>query len=263
MTKNLFLLAGVAGAALALAACTPPTPRHRGGDWGEMKVISKLECPDSQGALKRQSAAADGRTCVYADSSSSEVTLQMVSLEGTDAETALAPLETQLKAELPPRSAKSDGARGGSDGDKDTVNIDLPGVHIHAKGDRGADIEAGHVDINAGDDGAHVRVRKDERMDQDGKTVSVDSHDDHGGVTVDANDSGAEIHVDAGRHHNTRLTVILVSEVPGPHGYKLAGYEARGPRDGPLVVASVKARTEQRDSLYHDMRALVARNVGG
>src|SRR5215510_2520855 len=109
--KNLLLvLAGVAVSALATAACTPPTPRHPAGHWGEMKVISKLDCPESQGALRRQSAAADGRTCIYTDDTGAEVTLQMVSLEGVDAETALAPLETQLKTELPPRAAKPQAA---------------------------------------------------------------------------------------------------------------------------------------------------------
>src|SRR3989442_9321880 len=126
MTKTGFLLTGAAAAALALAACTPPAPRHRGADWGEMKVISKLDCPDGQGALRRQSAAADGRTCVYADSSGSEVTLQMVSLEGTDVETALAPLETQLKAELPPRLVKSNGGQGGGDAAQDSRYTERP-----------------------------------------------------------------------------------------------------------------------------------------
>ncbi|HZZ35279.1 MAG TPA: hypothetical protein VFE03_06105 [Caulobacteraceae bacterium] len=259
--KNLLLvLSGAALSALALAACTPPTPHHPSGHWGEMKVISKLDCPDRQGELRRQTAAADGRTCVYTDEAGAEVTLQMVSLEGTDTETALAPLETQLKAELPARVAKPETADADGD-DKDNVNIDLPGIHIHARGDGGAHVETGRVDVKANDEGAHVRVNKDVRVDEDGKTVSHGGG--NGGVSVDADDSGAVIRLDDSRRRNVRMTLILASETAGPHGYKLAGYEARGPRGGPLAVASVKAKTDERDGLYRDMRQLLNRNVGG
>lgn len=246
-------------AAMALGACTPPTPRHSGSShWGsDMKVIAKLDCPESQGDLKRSSAAADGRTCTYADDNGSEVTLQLVSLEGTDAAMALAPLETQLKAEMPPRTEKPEAAAATTE-DKESVNIDLPGVHIHAHGNGKADVDAGNVNINANDKGAHINVRRlhgDDR-DEDGDHAG-------GGVTVDADDSGAEIHIDGSQRKGTKLTYILASETPGPHGYRLAGYEARGPRGGPLAVASVKSKNDQRDDLYRDMRALVTRNIGG
>src|SRR5206468_9832782 len=113
------LLATTAAAALAVSACTPPTPRHHGGWSHDMKSISKLDCPDSQGVLKRQSAATDGKSCVYVDASGSEVTLQLVSLDGTDVKGALAPFETQLRAEMPPRPERAAGPAGnGGSGDK-------------------------------------------------------------------------------------------------------------------------------------------------
>jgi hypothetical protein len=60
------------------------------------------------------------------------------------------------------------------------------------------------------------------------------------------------------------MTYILASKTPGPHGFRLAGYEARGPRIGPLAVASVKSKSDKdRDEIYDDMKALLRRNVGG
>src|SRR4051812_5703671 len=99
MTKTVILMTTSALAAAALSACTPPTPQHH-RHWrdADMKSISKLDCPDAQGALKRQSAAADGKSCVYGDANGGVVTLQVVSLDGTDPQAALNPLETQLRA---------------------------------------------------------------------------------------------------------------------------------------------------------------------
>jgi hypothetical protein len=84
----------------------------------------------------------------------------------------------------------------------------------------------------------------------------------HGGVTINAGDNGAEIRVSE-PGSGMRFSFILASDNPGPHGYKLAGYEARGPASGPLVVASILAKSEEHDDLYHDVHKLLSLNVGG
>ncbi|MBA3810984.1 MAG: hypothetical protein H0X27_04940 [Caulobacteraceae bacterium] len=245
MTRVAVLLAG---ATLAVTACSPPHPRHEAA---ALKSVSSLDCPESQGDLTRKSAASDGKSCLYADDAGAEVTLQLISLDGMDPKVALAPLENQLRGELPPRPA--DAAKKGSDNDR--VDIDLPGVHIHADGNDNAKVDVGGVSVNAQDSAAKA-----------GSTDSVSIAAGHpgtsrGGVTVDAADSGAEIHVNE-PGGGVRLMVVLASDAAGPNGYKLAGYEARGPVGGPLVVASAKAKSEDHDELYHDMKKLLDRNVG-
>jgi hypothetical protein len=60
------------------------------------------------------------------------------------------------------------------------------------------------------------------------------------------------------------MSYILASDTPGPHGYRMAAYEARGPSAGPLAVASILAKDhESHDELRHEVRDLLARNVGG
>ena len=252
MTMRACVVLGCAAA--ALAGCNPPHP-HGGRDT-PLKTISALDCPDRQGDLSRKTAAADGKSCVYATAAGARVTLQLISLDGRDARTALAPLEAQLKAELPaPHVGPGSGGSGVATAqDKDRVDINLPGIHIHSTGDGHADVDAAGVHVNA-DDG-------DGRSGNDKAVVTVKGGAGHGGVTVNADDSGAQIRVDE-RGSGLRFSYILASDAPGPHGYRMAGYEARGPAAGPLAVASVLAASEDHDELRHDLRALVRRNVGG
>ena len=51
------------------------------------------------------------------------------------------------------------------------------------------------------------------------------------------------------------LTFILASDTPGPSGVRAAGYLARGPAVGPLVVASFKSKGSHRGG-DHDRDAL-------
>jgi hypothetical protein len=250
--RRMILAAGVSGATLALAACYPPHPHHEAAT--PLKVVARLDCPDSQGDLSLKSQTGDGKSCAYGDSSGALVNLQLISLASTDARTALAPLEADLRSELPSAQGGAGAAASGGS-DKDRVDIDLPGIHIHAKGDGDATVDAAGVKVNANNAGAHVEAH-------DTSTVKVDGRGATEGVTIDAGDKGAEIRVnEAGS--GERSSFILASDSPGPHGYKFVGYEARGPVGGPLVVASVRAKEEDHDDLRHDMRALLRRNVGG
>jgi Cu/Zn superoxide dismutase len=245
-------LAALSAAAMSLAACNPPHPHwqdHWHGD-SALKTISSLDCPDRQGELTRKSAAADGKSCVYASDAGAQVTLQLISLDGQDTKTALAPLEASLQAELPTRPAGSTAVATSASGDNERVNIDLPGIHIHANGDGRANIDASGVNINADGRGAHVETSQ-------GPTGSAK------GVTIDANNGGAQIRVNE-NGDGVHMSYILASDTPGPHGYRMAAYEARGPSAGPLAVASILAKDhEGHDELRHEVRDLLARNVGG
>jgi hypothetical protein len=226
--------------------------------------VSTLDCPDSQGDLERKSQAADGKTCVYATDSGDQVTLQLVNLDGQDARGALAPIEAQLKTEVPatadaPKPPSTPGDDDGKDqavkdrahGDHDRVDIDLPGIHIHSSGDGHANVDTAGVHVHAHDNGGHDNGHADVRIG-----------DGHDGVTINAGDGGAQIRVDEGGS-GIRARYILASDNPGPHGYKVAGYEARGPSSGPIVVATVLSKSDDHDALRDDIKDLLKHNVGG
>jgi hypothetical protein len=247
-----------AGAVLALAACTPPHPHSR----SPLRTISALDCPSEEGDLKLQGAATP-RQCAYTADDGASVTLQLVDLNGGDARAALASVEQAVNAEAPeavrppPTPSPGDAAAAASgSGDWDTKNsheradIDLPGLHIHSQGSGRADVDVGGVHVTAHDHG----------QGHDDAHVVVDGG--HGGVTVDAHDGGAQVRIqESGK--GVRLAYFLESEQPGPHGYRVAGYEARGPNGGPVVVAQVLSKERDDDDLRHDARALLRRNVGG
>ena len=222
----------MAGVGLALASCAPPHSHPHRHD-GALRTITALDCPQSSGELTRKSAAADGKSCVYEDEHSGLIAVQLISLSGTELEKVLAPIEADLRTEIPAPSKAAAGA-----GDKDKVDIDLPGIHIHA-----GDNDHASVTINGGGDHS-------------------DGQHQHSGVSVQANDGGAEVHVDES-HDGVRRDFILTSDKAGPHGYRIAGYEARGPTSGPVVVAIVKSKANDGDELRHDVRRLIERNVGG
>ncbi len=257
MTKRVIAGFSVGAAAFALAACTPPHPHPH--PKAALKSIDTLSCPGSQGDLTRKAVSADGKTCQYVNERGDQITLQLITLDGGDVTAALTPLETSLRAELPNAAASdkdadgddkpgaaSKSAAGGSD--KDRVDIDLPGIHIHADG-------------KAGGGNDQVRIGKTVSI-KDGKTVVTESKSGSAGVSVDAHDKGAEIHVNE-PGGGIRQTFILASDTPGPHGYKLASYQARGPEGGPIVVASVLSRSDEQEDLRHDLGELLKANVGG
>ncbi|MFA7262280.1 MAG: hypothetical protein WC068_04595 [Caulobacter sp.] len=243
MNRIALLAAGCA--ALALAACDhPDAARQRQAR--ALKVISKLDCPETQGTLKRVSAAADGLSCDYG-ADGVEVTLKLIKLEGGSAARVLAPIETDLRALVPkaPSDAASATAKAESGGG-DEVDIRLPGVTIRA-GDSTANIDVGGEDgarINANDDGAEIRVQRN--VEVDGKTVESETR--------------------RSRHRDDGIysRFILASD-KATGDWSVVGYEARGPRGGPLVVATLKARRghDSDDDSFSDADALVRHNVGG
>jgi hypothetical protein len=237
MNRLLLLAAGVA--ALSLGACHRDIHRGR---WHEpLKTISKLDCPDAQGELKRVSASPDGLTCAY-QGDNTEVSLRLISLTNGDAQAALTPIETELKTLMPP-PAPPPAAPGapGVDDDNDKVSIDFPGLHVRA--DNGnAEVRVGGIHVDADDAGAQVRMG--------------------GNTAINADDRGAEIRQARSSEAGVRSTFILASDKM-PSGYHVVGYEARGPKAGPIVVAVVKSKADHNEhDAFDDMKALVTLNVG-
>ena len=256
-------------AACSLAARSPKVDAKRDerrlpGQHAPLRAISKLDCPERQGELTRVSAAADGQTCAYAGQNA-EVTLSLIALNGGDAEAALAPIEADLKTLMPaikspPTPPPSDGKPRG-----ESARISLPGIKIDA-GDNGADIKIGGLTINANDNGAEVKVAKNVTVRDGGgnSNVSVKSTNDAEGDTeIHATDDGAQIRQRKGGD-GVRATLILASD-KATSGYRVVGYEARGPKGGPLAVAVVKAkgRDGSDHDIFEDMKTLVRHNVGG
>lgn len=258
MRQSTWIAALATAGFVALAGCqqaetgkTDQGERRTGRD--SVRVISRLDCPDRQGDLKRTSVAADGLSCAYAGVEA-EVMLRLVSLNGGDAEDALAPIEADLKTLMPSVTPLTE--LKGSDGrDRNRTSIHLPGVRIDAS-DGGADIKIGNITINSNEGGAsEVKINKN-------VTARTDETGDDA-VSIRASDDGAEVR-HSKRGDSIRSTLILASDKP-TSGYRVVGYEARGPKAGPLAIATIKAKN--RDSgdhdVFNDMKALVRHNVGG
>lgn len=248
------LLTGAAFAALGLAACNPPHPKPK----PPLKAIATLDCPAEQGDLTRQSAAADGKSCVYTTSEGDQLTLQLISLGGKSARDTLGPIEAQLQTELPGAGEDAPAPPGPPPPpgappppSKDRVDIDLPGIHIHASGDDHANVDAGGVHVDAHDRPGHG-----------GDHASVKIDGGPGGVHINANDHGAQVRIEEGGS-GIRARYILASDTPGPHGYKVVGYEARGPAGGPMAVAVLLSKSDDKDTLKDEIHELLQHNVGG
>lgn len=258
--KPLYLVAGSV-LALAGAGCGPRTP----------PVRTALECPAKQGELTRTSAAPDGKTCGYVTSDGAEVTLRLVPVQG-GVDGTLSAIETNLlanrekpkadqgtnaaedpgskaAADRAAKEAMADAAQSASDTkvdeagkatvvteDDGTTRVDLPGIHIVAddKNDT-ADVQVGPVRIDASGDGATVRIRRDVRLR--GEALNPERR----GVRA--------------------MFLYKGDDLPG--GYRFVGYEAGGPKAGPITVATVRSKADvEGDGLYSDVKKLVRRNGG-
>lgn len=262
-------LAAASALALSVGACGPKTP----------PVRAALDCPQTEGELTRTSASSDGHICTYATGRDTEITLQLVSTTGGTAEAALRTIESHLlegrvapakvAAEAEPKTGEQASSSGEKDihnavaeavrdsseagvnvsidengkgivvGDDDsgTTHVNLPGIHIVAnEKDETANIKIGPLSVNAGNDGATVRMSRSVRLR--GEALSR-------------------------QKRGLRATFIYTGkDLPG--GYRYVGYEAGGPKAGPLTVAIVKSKSEGPDGgeLYREVQKLVRRNGG-
>jgi hypothetical protein len=266
---------------------------------GVLKVIDALQCPDSMGVLTRKgSAQADGTVCVYTGPRGAEVSLTLVRLGDQSVETVLSRFERLLVADMPQSVARmdearqnadqarveADAARAEADGARveadaarqvaDTASVSGPGVNIEAQGDR-ARVSLPGIHVDADGDKANVRIggftiRANEGGNSNSNTNTRSSNvsvrgdltsDSQEAVSINANDAGAQIRRRA-PGDATRQTFMLTDNHPSDAGWRLVGYEARGPQGGPIVVATVRARERHSDRVFDDARDLVALNVG-
>jgi len=243
-TLALIAVAGISG--LALAGCKRPFPM---GHHQALTPVSQLNCPDSQGEFTRKSMSADGKSCSYEGPDGSQAQLSLVSFSG-DPDTALDPVETQLKAMLPPPAPPPSSAPASSSwaapskSVHDNVDIDLPGISIHAD-DKNANVHVGGVHIDADDKNNSVKI-------------NGGSPKGRGQFTVDANDNGAVIRARA-FGANIDQSLIMASKEPGPEGWRMVAYDAVGPKSGPMVVARYESRQDNHDSTFEAVKALAWR----
>ncbi|MDY6922881.1 MAG: methyltransferase type 11 [Pseudomonadota bacterium] len=241
---------------------------------GALKVVQTLHCPQTMGSLTRKgSATAGGAVCTYAGPRGAEISLHLVELDGATPAEALRAFEARLSTAMPQAvaqltaatdrdataagpapapsaagdraSIKGPGVDIQTEGDDATVS--LPGLHIESRGDQ-ASVRIGgfHIDASDGDSAVNIEGAGSDEGDS---------------VSVQANQDAAEIRTSAGGEA-TRASWILTDNRPSEAGWRLVGYEARGPAGGPLVIATVRSRDRERGSVFEDAKALVTLNVG-
>jgi hypothetical protein len=98
-----------------------------------------------------------------------------------------------------------------------------------------------------------------------GAVVTGDWNGAHTSIT--AHDGGAEMRFGSVGRQAVDVTFLSTSERAGPGGDRVAGYLARGPVSGPLVVAEVRGSRYDKhvgvakDDPFRDAKRLVNRNV--
>ncbi|HZW15629.1 MAG TPA: methyltransferase type 11 [Brevundimonas sp.] len=240
---------------------------------GALKVVKTLQCPQTMGSLTRKgSASAEGAVCSYAGPRGAEVSLHLVKLNGATAADALKAFEDRLSVALPQAMAQlkasaedaataAAAAPGHPAPPGDRASVRAPGVEIQAQGDD-ATVRLPGLHIESRGDQASVRIGGFHIDASDGGgTVDIEGTDGGDNVSIQAHQDAAEIRTSAGGGA-TRASWILTDNRPSEAGWRLVGYEARGPAGGPIVVATVRARDRDRGGVFEDAKALVALNVG-
>lgn len=248
---------------------------------GVLKVVDTLQCPQTLGALTRKGSASNGGTvCTYVGPKGAEVTLQLVPLGDRTPPQVLKTFEERLSGDMPQAlaglaaadsrrdadQARADAARARADAqataaDADRASIRAPGVSVDAQGDD-ASVRLPGMQVETRGEQASVRIGgfHIDANDSDG-SVNVEGGDAADNVSIRARNDAAEVRAVASGEA-TRVSWILTDSRPSPAGWRLVGYEARGPVGGPLVVATVRSRDRNRGRMFEDAKALVALNAG-
>jgi len=276
MTVRPFLIP-ILCATSALAACDgsnsvriSSTRSVDGGPEGVLKVVETLQCPQTMGSLTRQgSASAAGTVCTYVGPKGAEASLHLVPLDGDTPANILKAFEQRLSGDMPrtvrqlqePETVAGAEATSGSAA-ADRASVRAPGVAVEAQGDE-ATVSLPGVRIETRGDKASVRIGgfHIDADDSSGSARISGSGGDGENVSINARNDAAEIRTSAGGGA-TRSSWILTDNRPSERGWRLVGYEARGPVGGPLVVATVRSRDTDRGRAFEDARDLVALNVG-
>lgn len=130
------------------------------------------------------------------------------------------------------------------DAQGEDASVHLPGIHIETKGEK-ADVRIGPMTIRADDSSGNVEISADDSE-----------------ITVRDEGDASEIRT-LKRTGGTRASYVLVDEASSNQGWRLVGYEARGPEGGPLVIAVVKAKDRRENAVFNAAKDLVKRNAGG
>ena len=263
---------------------------------GVLKVIDTLQCPETIGVLTRKgSAQAGGRQCLYTGPRGADVSLTLVRLDDQPIETILDRYEQDLMASMPHTAvslaasreasqaqAEADAARAQADaaraeGDairaegeriraegqtltgEQRARVRMPGVAVDADGDR-ANVRLPGLTVDANGDKASVRFGGFS-IEADDASGSVDISSEDETISVQARDDAAEIRTRI-PGEAIRTTYILTDDRPADQGWRLVGFEARGPRGGPVVIAVVRAKDRNSDGVLDSARDLVTLNVG-
>lgn len=254
---------------------------------GVLNVVEALQCPQTMGSLTRKGSASNaGAVCTYVGPKGAEVTLQLVPLGDRTPAQVLKTFEERLSSDMPQAiaglragaaraeadqaRAEANAARAEADAARaearasasaDRASVRAPGLSVDANGDD-ADVRLPGMHIETNGDQASVRIG----------SLHIDANDNAGSVDIEGGDNGDNVSV---RTQNgsaevravasgeaTRASWILTDNRASPSGWRLVGYEARGPVGGPLVVATVRSRDRDRGRVFDDAKDLVALNVG-
>jgi hypothetical protein len=237
-----------AGAIALLALAAVPAHAHAGvaANGTPLKVPAKLDCPADQGRLTRVMQAADGQSCDYRGPDGDMVRLSLAPLRGQSPSEALAPMRAALHDMVPVYREPTPVSYSDEPGDR--ADVDLPFLHVHAAND--------HADVRLF--GIHIR----DHDHGDRSDVSIDHGRKHS--VVHAGPRGAEVVAEEVGRSNASLVYVLAANHRTPSGLRAAGYIARGPVSGPLVVAEFHSAREHHGHYDHgdgDIDRLIDRNL--
>jgi hypothetical protein len=247
------MVAGMVGvSALALCACVPRVSysgveaSSSGG--APLKVASALDCPAEEGALTRTAQAADGQSCAYVGQAGETVSLRRVALNGRAPSEVMAPVKAELSALVTVDARPVPAVAKDEPGEH--ADIDMPFIHVHTRGDHA---EVKFFGIKVHSDGDYAEVHTNLGLKH---------------TVVHAGPKGAEVVAEDIGKTNVDMLYVLASEKKRHSPYAAVGYIAKGPAEGPLVVAEFRA-PEDRDGWgdrhqhrkHDDIGRLLDRNV--
>ncbi|WGM38559.1 hypothetical protein [Caulobacter sp. NIBR1757] len=286
MKSKLMTAVGCGAILLTLGACESRTEyRARKAEREALKVVSKLDCPEAEGNLKRTAAAADGLSCTYAGDGS-EVTLRLVAVSNDPAR-ALEPIEAELKGLFPalpatpetPTPPAKPGEEPAKTGEVTRETVSMPGLHVETEEGGGSDkakVRMPGISVDADGDKARVKILGVEiNADENASEIRMtrDSwRTDEGDFDIDLSGGKANIKGDGGfsiggkRRQGYRTTFVKTTDSKDAP-WTIAGYEAQGPKRGPLVVAVLKSKKPaegdgEAKHLFRDATALVKSQFG-
>ncbi|WP_374600114.1 methyltransferase type 11 [Brevundimonas sp.] len=271
MMARPFLIPTVCALAVLASACDNNSVRISStrtidnDSTGVLRVVEALQCPQTLGTLTRKGSATEqGTVCTYGGPRGAEVILHLVSLSGTDSTAALKAFEDRLSASLPQavagiRAQNSAQNSAAATASGDSASVKAPGVDIQAEGDK-ATVRLPGISIDADGEDASVNIGGF-NVEANDAGANVDIQDGGDSVSVQANDAATVVRT-AAAGDATRANWILTDNRPSVEGWRLVGYEARGPAGGPIVVVTVRSKDREGGDVFDDAKDLVTLNVG-